>query len=523
MKKIKSILVVGGGTSGWMAAAYLNKTMKNVKVSLIESDKIPVIGVGEATTIPLHSFMSDMGYSEGEWMFGTRATFKAGIRFDDWYEKGNTFWHPFEKNYGKGSYENACWYYLHRTQTPGFEDKESYAKYMFETATTTLENNIVPPLQGHAGWKQHAWHFNAQDFQKWLMNENSDVTHYIDDVTNVAINKDGIDFLVTKNSGVLQADLYIDASGFRRLLMGKLVPDMNFTDYAPSLFCDSAVFGQVAYKSEETKNDEMHPYTRAEAKSSGWIWTIPVLERIGTGYVYSSKHQSKEDAEQEFKEHWGEDRMKDVNIGHLTFPTGLYDQPWVKNCVTIGLSTGFVEPLESTGVLLIQLGITELQKNIEFGYYDESDQNHFNTFVHKEYADIVDFIVAHYMFTKRDDTQFWRDVQNKTLIPDRLKCRLETFKAQMPTEMNARYSIFPKMLSWMAILTGNGFQFDLPKISALEAASWGEEAKRKQAVASHKAKTLPKHYDYLKLLYNRVEAGEQILNTADGLEDVYNT
>ena len=127
------------------------------------------------------------------------------------------------------------------------------------------------------------------------------------------------------------------------------------------------------------------------------------------------------------------------------------------------------------------------------------------------------------MFTKRDDTQFWRDVQNKTLIPDRLKCRLETFKAQMPTEMNARYSIFPKMLSWMAILTGNGFQFDLPKISALEAASWGEEAKRKQAVASHKAKTLPKHYDYLKSLYNRVEAGEQIVNTADGLEDVYNT
>lgn len=506
---VEHIVIVGGGSSGWMTAAYLARFVKGVKITLIESSDIPIIGVGESTIPPMVDYMKALGLSEEEWMPQCNATFKSAIAFKGFNNLTDPeFYYSFEPMANvAGRPVGRYWYNKHLTD-PAFADRFSFYDYCFVTPelcrrnkTLTSMTNVGPAYQVDAG-------LMGEMLMKLATAEG--VERIIDTIGEVKLAEDGSIRALGRNHGPdLEADLYIDCSGFRSLLLGQALEE-PFESYADYLFNDKAVALRFPF---EDKPAELAPYTMSTAVAAGWIWEIPLYSRRGSGYVYCSRYLSSDEAEAELRRHLGEERLKDVEARHLDFRAGKSRRFWVRNCIGIGLSSGFVEPLESTALFTVQLQVETLARLLENrNDYNVTDQAVYNRIMDELYAGIRDFLIAHYALTEREDTEYWRDVKYATKIPDSLADLLR-FARMTITDMpiirqiyRPNFGDFSFTDGWQNILIGmNHMPFDFNQFQGAGpfepqvVQNMAEADRRWQGQERFKQGEMlafPSHYDY---------------------------
>lgn len=468
MAIIRNVLIVGGGTSGWVTATYMAKllgcgTPGCINITLIESSDIDTIGVGEATILPIRSLISTLGLDEGRFMRDANATFKLAIRFIDWLRAPDApetdlnrhwFYHAFGRHGSvgvAGVVDTLAPYWI----LSGAKDRQSFVDY------SMMEGRICDAMRGpkrindpqFQGPVEYAYHFDAGLLAKLLksLGREHGIKHLIGTVTDVRLDSDGaIASVETNEHGSLVADLYIDCTGFSALLIEKAM-HAEFTSFTDTLFCDSAIACQPPY---ETPNGPILPYTKSTARPHGWIWDIPLGSRRGCGYVYSSKYTDAESAEKHFRDYLGPEG-NDVSYGHIKMRIGSRAAQWTKNCVAIGLSAGFIEPLESTGIYLVDLAVRQLVEFLPTVEQMPLAAARFNKGMSETYLDILDFIKLHYAISERSDTDFWIDNRRPETCPQSLLDKLEYWKYRVPAAMEFT-SFLPifGLTSYLQILYG---------------------------------------------------------------------
>lgn len=358
------------------------------------------------------------------------------------------------------------------------------------------------------GQVEYAYHLDAGLLASYLKEKGKleGVNHVIDNVLDVCLDERGfIQHLITENHGALDGELFIDCSGFRGLLINQILKE-PFISYSDSLLCDRAIALPMHYDTEDPYNQNhggINPYTTATALSSGWVWNIPLVKRSGTGYVYSSAFISDEDAEAEFKQHLGE-KSKELNARLIKMRVGRNQNTWVKNCVSIGLSSGFIEPLESTGIYLIEVGIENLIHNFPNQLFEQAVINNYNQTMQEHYEEIRDFIVMHYCLTKREDSKFWQENKYLSAIPESLKNKLKLWQAMWPNNKQKLSKLFPDY-SYICILAGMGY---FPK-NSLPILDFQSDRAGELSLANIKSKannltnSLPNHSDYIKNIQSK--------------------
>lgn len=469
--KINRVTIIGGGSAGWMTAAYLAKAVQNIRVTVVESSEIPAVGVGEATIATISGFLSFLGLREADWMPHCNATYKYGIRFRDWLAPGSHYWHPFEGIPQFNPRQHLGHYWYRRQLDRGRVESDSLYADCFVSVGMMEQNRILKkqgeqefvhsyPLEaGKSGAMvniPYAYHFDAGLFGDYLKQQfagKHEIENIIGTVQSVALDDRGnIQSLLLDDDRRIEGDLFIDCSGFSSLLLNDALGE-PFQDYSDSLFVDTALAIRVPYSNP---GDEMNPYTTATAKSGGWIWNIPVADRIGAGYVYSSAHTDHDAAERELRDHLGEKRVDGVEARRIPIGrVGKHRNTWVGNCVAIGLSSAFLEPIESTSLHFIYAGVAKLAEAIADNYYNVAMAAAYNAFITDMLEEARDFIIAHYALTQREDTPFWRDVKYSTRIPDSLARRLASCRLALP-EIDPGQIIF-KHSSWTCVLAGMNF------------------------------------------------------------------
>jgi tryptophan halogenase len=516
MKRIKSVIIVGGGSSGWMSAAYLSRVLFDLDITLVESPRTPTIGVGEATTPVISRFMTRLGFNRWEsWLPEVDGTIKTGIRFENWYAKGDSYWHPFEglDYLDEKHHVGHAWLNLHEMGDSQFQDLASFYRSFYTSTYLNLELGKGPAC------KPFAFHLDADRLATLLQKRSQQVRHILDDVNDVQLDEQGdIAGLSTASHGTLRADLYIDCTGFRRRIIGRVAESQMYETYAESLFCDRAFVLRFPYRDDSSRRAEMSPYVTASARSSGWKWTIPLFSRISSGYVYSSRFISDEQAEMELRNDWGNERTKDAVTHKVRFQSGKLESLWVRNCVAVGLAGGFIEPLESTGLVITQVGLEILASILDARYYDKRMQVRYNMQMQKLCDDIKQFIIAHYALTGRDDTPFWKAVKRETKIPDDLAARLEVFQRLLPTGSTKGIEEwwFFKDVSWFSVLLGMRFPFRIaPLSSSLIDQARAIADKRRRALEKNVA-NIPSHFDYLqRRIYDPWEQVRRVICARD--------
>ena len=514
---VKKILIVGGGSAGWASAAYMSKHLKDIQIELIESSEIPVVGVGESTVPPIVEFMNELGLAEEDWMPRCNATFKSCIRFEDFHQVDEPpIWYPFEPvEILNNRPLTRYWHYKHLTD-PEFADRYTFYDYNFMVPEICRQKKTVKSIPNTS----YAYHFDAGLWgvvlKEFAMEHG--VSHHVDTITKVNQDERGnITSVSRKNGDDIEADLFIDCSGFTSLLIGKTLNE-PFDDLYKHLFNNKAIALPMPY---EDKESEMVSYTNCHALSSGWVWTTPLYHRLGTGYVYCDKYKDPDDAELEFRNHLGFDRVKDVAAKHIDIRVGKHRRTWVNNCVAIGLSAGFIEPLESTGLQIFQ-GAIQLLTNIlkKDSDYHACDVKTYNDSITRLLEIIRDFLTCHYALTEREDTPYWHDVKYKTEISDTLSEKLQFARLAMPDIQhvnrfdNASLAGFSFNEGWQCILTGmNYLPFEWPQLKHNNVGPYEKAIVDNMHLADQRQKerekqrgmvsSLPSHYQYLKTnLYN---------------------
>ena len=426
-QNIKSVTIVGGGSSGWMTAAGFARLLPNIKLTLVESPTIPTIGVGESTIGHINQFLTMLKLKDEDWMPHCNATYKTSIKFIDFRENPKEEPHKFHYPFGifdttdkpRGVME---WFLA--SSDRGNIDPQNFAEFYHDAILMTDANKITKnddfKIRGFNFAADTAYHMDATLFGIYLRDYvclPSGMTHIIDTVTDVVQRKDGsIEKIGTDANGYLESDLYIDCTGFRSLLLDQTLktPFISFHD---TLLNDRAVATVIPYIDKEK---EMENYTSCTAIESGWVWNIPLWNRIGTGYVYSSKHATEEEAEQQFRKHLKSNRMifadsdraDGCEFRHIKIRHGVHERAWVKNVVGIGLANGFIEPLESTGLMLTHEGIIKLCSALLMrnGTVSNYDVDLFNYGFQEQIIGFKDFISQHYALSMRNDTPYWKEI-----------------------------------------------------------------------------------------------------------------
>ena len=444
---IRSIAIVGGGTAGWMTAASLAKFLKNldIRIRLIESDQIGTIGVGEATIPPIMDFIRVLGIDENDLIRKTQATFKLGIEFKDWTRIGHTYLHPFGQTGFDLEGVPFSAYWLRALREGHAAPLEEYSLQ----AVAARAGKFMRPVRAPGSPLEritYALHFDAALFARYLRGfaETRGVTRTEGRVSEVTLDPlDGSIASLTLDSGErVEADLYIDCSGFRGLLIEEAL-HAGYESWNQWLPCDRA----TAVPCERTGILSSH--TRATAKAAGWQWRIPLQHRVGNGYVYSSGFLGDTAAQDELLASIEGKPLADPL--KLQFVTGRRKSFWTKNCVAIGLSAGFLEPLESTSIHLIQRGIAMLLKFFPDRNFHAADIDRYNKIFTFEYERIRDFLVLHYRFTERDDSEMWRYCRHVPL-PDSLAEKIELFRSYGRI-LREESELFP-LQSWLFVFVG---------------------------------------------------------------------
>ena len=492
--KINKIVIVGGGTAGWMTAATLAKVLGRdyCDIRLIESDQIGTVSVGEASIPQIKLFNKILGIDENEFVKKTKGSFKLGIEFVDWTKNGGSYVHPFGDY---GTTMNAIQfhhYWLKMHQQGKSPDLEEYSL----AAVAARQGKFMRPQNmGNSPLSQinYAFHFDATLYADYLRDYSIErgVNRSEGKVVDVSLREsDGfIDSLLLESGERVTGDLFIDCSGFKALLIEGALKT-GFTDWSDVLPCDTAV--AMPCKAKET--DVLHPYTQAKAQKAGWIWRIPLQHRVGNGYVYPSKFVSDEEAVKILTEEMEGEPIGKPNF--LRWQTGMRKKSWNKNCIAIGLSAGFVEPLESTGLHLIQSAIAKLMGLFPHQGFDQIDMDTFNTQSKTELEYIRDFIVLHYKATDRDDSEFWRYCQNMK-ISERLKTKMDLYQAN--GRIYRQDSELFTETSWLAVmhgqgLTPNGYH---PLVDVLPEDEVARRLQHIHGVIQKSAETMPMQKDFI--------------------------
>lgn len=493
--KIKKVVILGGGTSGWITAALLIKKLHRIiEITLVESDAIGTIGVGEATIPPITTLNAALDISEKEFFEATNASFKLGIQFEGWGKPDDIYMHTFGK---VGVDLTFCNFHhlVKRAQIIG-EDTSlwdyslNYRAAMENKFAHTKAFNDVPPMT-------YAYHFDAAKYVK-LISEVSikrGVKRIEGVVAGVNKNHDTgyVESLILSDGQIVEGDLFIDCSGFRGILIEQEL-GVGFEDWAHWLPCDRAVAAQTEAL------PHLPPYTRSTAKKGGWQWQIPLQTRTGNGLVYSSQQYNEEQATAEFITGLNSGPLTDFN--HIKFKTGIRKKPWEKNVVAIGLSSGFLEPLESTSIHLIQMAVVRLIWHFPSDGILQSEINNYNRLTIEEMEHIRDFIIAHYCINQRDDSELWRYCA-AMVLPDTLKHKLDLYQ-QTGKLFTSPDELFAN-ISWLQVLEGQNLTTKTyhPVADAIDSVQMIDLLNRLKADIGKPVAAIPSHRDYIKMMLER--------------------
>jgi len=441
-KPVRRVVVAGGGTAGWMVAAALSKTLgKVLDITLIESDEIGTVGVGEATIPTLLNFHNILEIKEQEFMAATQATFKLGISFENWRERKEDYIHSFGLT-GTDHWSAGFQHFWMKGRERGLAG--DYGDYCLELKAS-LENRFAH-LPGNG--MNYAYHLDASRYARYLrtFSENygaKRVEGKIAEVNTDPVSGD-ITSLKLDSGSLIEGDLFIDCTGFRGMLIGQTMKE-EYEDWSHWLFCDSAIAVQT-----ESVGPAI-PLTRSIAHDAGWQWRIPLQHRVGNGIVYASRYMDDEKAKATLLGNIQGKTLVEPRV--IKFKPGQRRKTWSGNCVAIGLASGFLEPIESTSIHLIQRGILRLMQMFPTNGICQSDIDEYNYQTSSEIRHIRDFIILHYHVTNRRDSDFWRDAASMQ-IPASLKHRIDLFKEtgrvfRIPNELFAENS-------WIQVMLGQG-------------------------------------------------------------------
>ncbi|WP_045858299.1 tryptophan halogenase family protein [Teredinibacter purpureus] len=442
-KPIKNIVIAGGGTAGWIAAVALSKKLSGAvsSITLVESDDIGTVGVGEATIPPIRVFHKLMQIDEQEFMRETDATFKLGISFEGWKNIGADYIHSFGKT-GKEAWLAEFVHFWLRAKEKGFAG--DFGDYCYELQAAKQNKFGLSP----GADINYAYHLDATKYAKYLrkISESHGVKRVEGKISSV--NQDAstgfINSLQLDSGTLIEGDLFIDCTGFSGLLIEKTL-HTGYEDWSHWLPCDSA----VAMQTELT--EPAIPYTRSVAHRAGWRWKIPLQHRVGNGLVYSRQHMSDESAREKILSDVNGKPLNDPRV--IRFRTGCRRKNWNKNCIALGLSSGFIEPLESTSIHLFIMGVTRLMQMFPFAGVHDSVVEEFNTQSRKELEMVRDFIILHYKVTNRTDSSFWSYCKNMD-VPSSLARRIEVFQ-EAALAFQREGELF-RVDSWSQVMLGQG-------------------------------------------------------------------
>lgn len=453
------VVILGGGTAGWLAAAYLSRTLKMRHVALVESSEIGIIGVGEGTFPTIRATLAGLGISEAEFLVRADATFKQGVLFEGWATGADSYFHPFNMPIG-GEDEALLPHWL--------ADKSPH-RAAWADAVTVQEQVIRagrapkrPEDADFSGPMNYAYHFDAARFADYLRDISIavGVERIEGTVTTVERAGDGdIAALLLGDGRRVEGDFFLDCSGFSALLIGQTLGS-GFTSCADSLFNDRALAMQVPYASLRTP---IRPYTLATAHEAGWTWDIGLSGRRGVGYVYSSRHCSDDEAEATLRRYVGAEGDA-LTPRQLRFETGYRETQWIGNCAAVGLSAGFFEPLESTGIMLIEAALKMVGEFLVPGDRSARDAagRSFNRLIAARFARIVHFLKLHYCITQRTDAAYWRDNADPATIPEGLRDMLAQWRHRPPSRFDFVVDLETFLPpSYHYILYGMGFETQL--------------------------------------------------------------
>lgn len=439
-KNISKVVIVGGGTAGWMAAAALGKLMgKNLDIKLIESDQIGTVGVGEATIPLLSAFHQLLGINEQDFMRATQATFKLGIQFENWGALGDEYLHGF------GIVGQDCWacsfhhFWAKSVQQGNISGLNDFSLHKHAADAQKFELNVK-------GGLDYAYHLDATLYAKFLRKFSEQ--HGVDriegkivDVTSSAVDA-SIESVTLESGKTVEGELFIDCSGFRALLAEQTL-HTGYEDWTHWLPCDRA------YAVQTRSVGPPLPYTRSIAREAGWQWRIPLQHRVGNGLVYCGRYLSDEDAKKTLLGNIDGELITEPRL--IRFRTGRRLKQWNKNVISLGLASGFLEPLESTSIHLVQSGIIRFMQFFPTVGIDQVEVDEFNQQSRLEFEYIRDFIIMHYHVTERDDSQFWNYCRTMD-VPESLSRRLDLFRSNGRI-FRENFELFFDG-SWSQVMTG---------------------------------------------------------------------
>lgn len=450
-QSVESVAIIGGGSAGWLTALVLSAYCPFLKIRLVRPVAHQPIGVGESTQpdFPLRLQAAKVDLSD--FCRACDATMKCGIFYRDWNVVGDHYWHPFSSMAESGDYTAAHHYQQMILEDPDVYTHAGYYASVHTSYDTCVRRNLVAPEAARA------FHVDAAKVAEYLERYLTQVEVVEADRVDAEARDQRITGIRLDGDRTLTADLYVDCTGFSRALIGKVATPALLA-YEANV--NRAVAANVPYVNPDA---ETYPYTRAHAHEHGWTWTIPLQSRIGSGYVYHADFCSPDEAERNFRAYWGEDRMRDVAVKHIAFEHGTLRESWAANVVAIGLSAGFIEPLEATGLNWIIGAADLLSRFLCARYFDDDAIAKYNALMLGYIHDVHDFVDAHYRLSARRDSEFWR-YQTSRPYPERLMHRLALYAAEMPNAVN-RVKSFAwafNEVSWIDIL--NGYRFKYAKI-----------------------------------------------------------
>jgi len=495
------IVIVGGGTAGWMAASLLHHAwgQRGSQITLIESSEIPIVGVGEGSTPYMKDFFRLLGISESEWMPHCKATYKCGISFPHWSttSRPDTYFHPFfsqlDLKTGDAFFHNCG---LRRRGT----NVEAHPDDFFVAAQLARDCRAPVPVEPMPFEPDYAYHFDAGELGQYLKRRavGLGIEHIIDNVDDVQIDSAGnIESLQTRDQGLLAADLFIDCSGFAGLLINKSLNE-EFHSYADGLFNDRA----VAIPTPLDNSGAIPSHTTSTALSSGWAWKIPLSTRFGNGYVYSSSFLSADDAEQELRAHLGEDAAN-MDARHLSMRVGRVKNHWSKNCLAVGLSQGFIEPLEATALMLVQFTVQHFIQMYESDDGMSASRKACNDKINYAFDGVRDYIVAHYKLNTRTDSDYWISNRDNRNLPEHQVAILESWDRGLDFEATLTehgQSLIYLRPNWYCILAGMGRFPD--RLNEPAAGLQAAPVDRVRAYCAATASEFPSHRERLKRVYS---------------------
>jgi len=489
---IRKLVIVGGGTAGWMAAAALSNWLPkgSIEITLVESDEIGTVGVGEATIPPLLMFNDLLGLNEDEFLAATQGTFKLGIEFVDWGAVGERYFHPFGSH---GADINGVQFhqvYLRESKRRPLADIREWS---MSAMAAQLGRFARPGAGARLPLSQlvYAFHFDAGLYARFLRRyaEDKGVTRVEGKIVDVTQDSENghVRSVTLADDRAIDGELFIDCSGFRGLLIEGTL-GTGYEDWSRWLICDRAAAVPCV------RPGPPEPFTRSTARSAGWQWRIPLQHRMGNGLVYSSAHMERDEAESLLLENLEGEPIAPPR--HLSFTAGRRKLAWNANVVSLGLSTGFIEPLESTSIHLVQSGISKLLALFPDRRFNPAERDEYNRQVQDVFEDVRDFIILHYKATRRDDSDFWNYCRTMD-VPDKLASKIELWRSKGRLFRDGQELFGPA--SWVAVFLGQGIvpEDQDPAVSGIDPDMTADMIDKMHLSYRRMAEQMPAHAEFI--------------------------